>query len=108
MEWEDKNLVGDESTGGIFPGGGKEQIFSWWEGSPLILPSRKTNIYIYNIVLACVQILLINHNPSISLSPEVLKNVISRPRHAKSPDNSNVFLMFSNNTYISEQPTNTS
>ena len=48
--WEgglkDKNFVGEASTGGIFPGGGNEQIFSWWEGPPPITPSRKSNIYI--------------------------------------------------------------
>ena len=47
MGWEDKNLVGDESTERIFPGGGKEQIFSLWEWSPPIISSRKANIYIY-------------------------------------------------------------
>ena len=93
--------------GGFFQVGGKSKFSAGGRGLPSFFPVEKP-IYIYNIVLACVQILLINHNPSISLSPEVLKNVISRPRHAKSPDNSNVFLVFSNNTYISEQPTNTS
>ena len=97
---EDRNLVGGGSTGGIFPGGGNEQIFSWWEGSAPILPSRKTNIYIYTLVPDYVLITLQTLTQQFFLSPEELKNLISCPRQTKSRDNSNLLLMFNNNTYI--------
>ena len=61
--------MGGSSTGGIFPGGGNKQIFSWWEGLPPILPSRKTNIYTYALVPACVLITLVNLNPAIFCVP---------------------------------------
>ena len=61
--------MGGGSTGGIFPGGGNEQIFSWWEEPAPILPSRKTNIYIYTLVPACVLITLANLNPAIFSVP---------------------------------------
>ena len=73
---------------GFFQVGGKSKFSAGGSGLPSFFPEEKP-IYIYNLVLACVLIPLVNHNPSISLSPEALKNVISRPRHAKSPDNSN-------------------
>ena len=98
----DKNLVGGGSTGKTFPGGGNEQISSWWEGPPSH-PSQYENIYIYiyTIVPACVLIPLANLNPAIfSVSPEVLKNLVSCPRQTKSLDNSNLLLTFNNNTYI--------
>ena len=43
---EDKNLVGEGSTEGIFAGEGNEQTFSWWDGSPPSFPIGKP-IYIY-------------------------------------------------------------
>ena len=64
-----ENLVGQGSTRVVFLGGGNEQIFSWWEGPPPILPSRKTNIYIYTLVPACVLITLANLNPAIFSVP---------------------------------------
>ena len=67
---EDKNLVGGVSTGGIFPGGGNEQTFSWWEGPPP--PSfpvgKPIYIYIYTIVPAYVLIPLTNHNSVVIFS----------------------------------------
>ena len=84
-----KNLLGEGLLGG----------FSQVGRPPPILPSRKTNIYIYTIVPACVLIPLANHNPAIFLSPKVLK-LNKLPKAGKSPVNSNLFLMFSNNTYI--------
>ena len=42
---------------------------------------------------------LVNHTPAIFLSLQALKNLISPPRKAKSPDNFNVLHMFNNKTY---------
>ena len=74
----DKNLVGG-STGGIFPGGGNEQTFSWWEGPLPIVRSRKTNIYIYTIVSAYVLIPVII---SVSQGTEKLNTL---PQAHKNP-----------------------
>ena len=38
--------------GGIFPVGGNEQIFSWWEGLPQSFPVGKP-IYIYHSASRC-------------------------------------------------------
>ena len=76
MREEDKNLVQVGSTGGIYPGGWNEQIFSWWEGPPPSFPVGKPiyifvciyiyiYIYIDIIVPACVLIPLANQNPAI-------------------------------------------
>ena len=97
---EDKNLVGGESTGGIFPGGGNEQISA---GGRSLAPSfpvgKPIYIYIYNSTSLCTDPFC-KPLPSNYFCPEVLKNLISCPRQTKDPDDSNVLLMFNNNTYI--------
>ena len=94
--WWEGGLLGRLSqVGGMskFPAGGR--------GLPPILPSRKIYIYIYTPVPACVLIPLAILNPAIfSVSPEVLKNLISCPRQTKSLHSSNLLLTFNNNTYI--------
>ena len=58
------------SAGGIFPGGGNEQIFSWWEGPPpSFLVGKPIYIYIYTLVPACVLITLANLNPALFSVP---------------------------------------
>ena len=114
-------------------GGGRIKIWWWWwwgergvllegfsqvgrmskfsaggRGLPPSFPVGKP-IYICTSVPGCVLITLANLNPAFFfLSPEVLKNLISCPRQTKSPDNSNLLLMFNNNILISEQPAKTS
>ena len=61
---EDKNLVGGESTRGIFPGGGNEQISAGGRSLAPSFPVGKP-IYIYTIVPACVLIPFANHYPAI-------------------------------------------
>ena len=86
--------MGGDVVGGFSQVAGNKQIFSWWEGPPPILPSRKTNIY--TIVQACVLTPLANHNPAIFSVPGGTEKV----RQTKNPHNSNVLPMFNNNTYI--------
>ena len=50
------------------------------------------------IVSAWVLTPLANHNPVIFLVPLALKNLTNPPTQTKSPDNSNIFYIFSNNT----------
>ena len=80
---KDKNLVVGRSTGEVFPGGGNKQIFSWWEGPPPILASRKTNIY--TIVPVCVLISLPNHNPAIFSVPRGTEKPNKLPQANKKP-----------------------
>ena len=42
---------------------------------------------------------LANHNPVIFSVPQALKNLKSSLKLIKSPDNSNIFLIFNNNAY---------
>ena len=88
--------------------GGMSQFSAGGRGLPPSFPVGKP-IYICTSVPGCVLITLANLNPAFFfLSPEVLKNLISCPRQTKSPDNSNLLLMFNNNIMISEQPAKTS
>ena len=64
------------------------EINPWWGASP-IRPSRKTNIYIFTIVQACVLIPLANLNPAIFAVPRGAEKLTCCSRQTRSPDNSN-------------------
>ena len=93
---QDKNLVGGDLLGGVSQVWGNKQMFSLWEGPSPILHSRKTNIYIYTTVPACVLTTLANHNPAIFSVPGGTEKL----RQTKRTENSSVLPMFNNNTRI--------